>query len=106
MNNAKPLIYFRTYAKEHGCENVKELGDLAVWNWIREYQKITVWKRLEDKAQVWGHNHISKGYDDNTTKPTPMGELQKKSWGRATWKGTEARLTCYHEVLAPWVILK
>jgi len=32
------MIYFRTYAKEHGCENVDKLGDLAVWNWILVYQ--------------------------------------------------------------------
>lgn len=95
--NTKPLVYFRTFAKEHGCENVKELGDLAVWNWIREYEKITVWECLRDK--IWEHNHISNGYDANVTEPTPMCELQKKSWRGATWKGTEARLNCYHEVL-------
>lgn len=32
------MKYFRTYAKELGCENVDELGDLAVWNYIRATQ--------------------------------------------------------------------
>jgi len=32
------MIYFRSYAKEIGCENVDELGDLAVLNYILVYQ--------------------------------------------------------------------
>lgn len=31
-------VFFRTYAKEIGCKNVNELGDLAVWNYILVYQ--------------------------------------------------------------------
>ena len=30
-------IYFRTYARERGCD-VDNLGDLAVWNFILRHQ--------------------------------------------------------------------
>lgn len=86
------IVYFRTYAKEHGCENVDELGDLAVWNWIREYQIITIWE-CEDK-----HNHISNGYDANITSPTPKYPSQEKAWKKGEWNGIEGHITCYHKV--------
>jgi hypothetical protein len=28
------IVYFRDRAKELGCKNVEELGDLAVWEYI------------------------------------------------------------------------
>jgi len=99
--NTKPLIYFKTYARENGCPEEVFGSDLAIWKWIQAYQKITVWERLQDKTKVWEHNHISRGYDANATEPTPRTDLQKKAWGGGTWKGTEARMNCYHEVLEP-----
>jgi len=30
------MIYFRTAAKEAGCPNTDDLGDLAVWYWLRK----------------------------------------------------------------------
>lgn len=103
------MIYFKTYAKEHGCENVDELGDLAIWNWIREYQIITVWESVQagawpangcgpQAADVLKHNHISNGYDANATEPTPSCELQQKAWKGGKWRGSEAHITCYNVV--------
>jgi len=31
------IIYFKAYAKEHGCDCLDK-GDLAIWNWILVYQ--------------------------------------------------------------------
>ena len=28
------FVYFRTAAKDKGCPNVDDLGDLAVWYWL------------------------------------------------------------------------
>jgi hypothetical protein len=86
------MIYFRTWAKEQGCENVGELGDLAVWNWIREHQIITIWE-CEGK-----HNHISNGYDANVTSPLPRNSDQEKAWKKGKWNSIEAHITCYHKV--------
>lgn len=36
MNESR---YFRNVARELGCPNVDELGDLAVWQYIMEHQK-------------------------------------------------------------------
>ena len=37
----RPLnpLYFRDKAKILGCENVEELGDLAVWEYIIKHQE-------------------------------------------------------------------
>ena len=31
------FVYFRTAAKEAGCPNTDDLGDLAVWYWLRTH---------------------------------------------------------------------
>lgn len=93
------IVYFRTYAKEIGCENVKELSDLAVWNYIRDYQRITIWERQE-KSGAWVHNHISRGYDADVTAPIPTCNTQEKSWSGTTWRGLEGKLDCYNVVSA------
>lgn len=92
------IIYFRTYAKEIGCENVAELGDLAVWNYIQEYQsRITIWERQNDKTKAWAHNHIENGWTDSTL-PTPNCPLQERSWKGGTWRGIAGHITSDHEV--------
>ena len=34
----KPIVGFRDEAKRLGCENVDELGDMAVWKYIVKAQ--------------------------------------------------------------------
>jgi len=107
---AKPLIYFRTWAKERGCDCLDQ-GDLAVWNWIREQQIITVWERGADgkwpadgwgpqTEDTWQHNHFEDGYDANKIRPTPNPKYpnQVKSWKGDDWRGVESHITCYNEV--------
>jgi hypothetical protein len=88
------LIYFKTYAKENGClASILNSGsDLAIWNWIREYQIITIWE-CEDN-----HNHISNGYDADATSPTPNCPSQEKAWKKGKWNSIEGHITCYHKV--------
>ena len=40
MKNERPLdpMLFRDQAKILGCQNVDELGDLAIWNYILKAQ--------------------------------------------------------------------
>lgn len=98
--NTKPLVYFKTYARENGCpESILNSGsDLAIWNWIRDYQRITIWQRQEEKSKEWKHNHISKGYDANVSFPVPSCAFQEKAWGGAAWRGIEGKISCYHVV--------
>ena len=35
VEESKSFVYFRDLATELGCKNVKELGDLAVWEYIK-----------------------------------------------------------------------
>lgn len=35
VEESKSFVYFRDLATELGCKNVKELGDLAVWKYIK-----------------------------------------------------------------------
>ncbi len=90
------MIYFKTYARENGCpEEILNSGsDLAIWNWIREYQIITIWE-CESK-----HNHISNGYDANVTKSTPNPKYpdQVKAWKKGNWNSIEGHINCYHVV--------
>ena len=92
------MVYFRTYAKEIGCKNVDKLGDLAVWNWIREYEIITVWECKDAKTKAWKHNHIEQGYDANVTSPNPRNPLQEKAWKGSKWHSVESHITCYNVV--------
>lgn len=92
------MIYFKTYAREHGCPEEVFASDLAVWNWIREYQILTSWERKLDKSEVWEFNHISNGYDANATMPTANCDLQEKAWKGGKWRGIEGHITCYHVV--------
>ena len=41
------MIYFRTQAKELGCKNVNELGDLAVWTFIMYHQISVIQKQID-----------------------------------------------------------
>ncbi len=43
------MIYFRTYAKEHGCP-VNKLGDLAIWNFIIMHQSKNN-KRMQNEGK-------------------------------------------------------
>jgi len=94
------MIYFKTYARENGCpEEILNSGsDLAIWNWIREYQIITIWECQDEKTKEWKHNHIENGYDANATSPTPKYPLQEKAWKGSTWRGIEGHITCYYKV--------
>ena len=102
------MIYFKTYARENGCPEELFGSDLAIWNWIREYQVITVWESLIDEENdIWDHNHISKGYDASVTIPPHRTVLQQKAWKGKKWRGTKASLSCYNvvgEAMEPIVV--
>jgi hypothetical protein len=90
------MIYFKTYARENGCPESVFKSDLAVWNWIREFQIVTIWECKE--KEVWKHNHIEKGYDANATIPNSKFPNQVKAWKGNTWRNIEGHITCYHVV--------
>jgi len=89
------LIYFKTYARENGCpESVFDKhSDAAIWNWIIDFQRVTVWERWSEKSETWIFNHISNGYDSSVTSPVPRNKIQESAWKGSTWKGTESSLT-------------
>jgi len=37
-NTPREFVYFKDRAKELGCTNVSELGDLEVWQYIIKHQ--------------------------------------------------------------------
>jgi hypothetical protein len=55
------MILFREHAKELGCKNVEELGDLAVWNYIMNHQRKYHQKRI-DEIDAFQNREVYDGH--------------------------------------------
>lgn len=106
------MIYFKTYARENGCPESTFKSDLAVWEWIKEFQTITIWEACipgvwpkdgwgPQTEDTWNFNHIDKGYDEKAVSPTPKSpkfKNQAKAWKGQTWRSFKAKISCYNVV--------
>ena len=48
------------------------------------YKPVTVWKRFDEKKEIWKHNHIEDGHVTGEV-PTPKTVEQAESWKSAYW---------------------
>lgn len=68
-----------------------------------EAQPVTVWKRWDDTAKQWKHNHIEDGHvPPEQQAPKPKGDFPlQRQWGKAGWLKTFGQLEDGALVAAP-----
>jgi hypothetical protein len=51
-----------------------------------ELTEITLWERLDQKADRWIYNHFSEGFVEDQNEPIAKGKVQESSWTKGQWR--------------------